>query len=247
MLLRPQQQLMPPNFPFKTFDLHNDNMPLYTILKYQQKTSVANQVTEVYIWHITESEEQLINIVGEDCLKVIHEIPNVKRRLEWLSTQALLGSIRPGFSIKYYPNGKPYLLGLCQEKWYLSISHTGHWLALAISPFPIGIDIEQWSSKPYRISSKFLSANELSLLNESDNPSLYAMNMWTAKEAAFKCFDQIYTKLISDINIAPYPKSSNILIAQGKADSDIGFVSVLPFPKFAMSICTFDPLLPILS
>ena len=34
-------------------------MPLHTVLKYKNETSVTNDVTEVYIWHITENEEDI--------------------------------------------------------------------------------------------------------------------------------------------------------------------------------------------
>lgn len=217
-------------------------MPLYKVLKYKNETSVTNDVTEVYIWHITESEEELKSQVSVEVLAELQDknFKNARRRIEWLATRVLLRSVSVGARIQYYPSGKPYLQNSSGEK-YLSISHTGVWVAMTISSHPIGVDIECWSDRPYRLSHKFLSNEEISSLKTAEDPVHLAMQLWTAKEAAFKCFNQSATHVITHISIHKSEKTEK-LIAEGVGGKDVSFVFQEDFEEFSMSLCTLFPL-----
>ena len=213
-------------------------MPLHTVLKYKNQTSVTNDVTEVYIWHITENEEDITSLVNEDTLSELQDkkFTNARRRIEWLTTRALLYSVYPDAQIRYYPCGKPYLHNAFGEK-CLSISHTDDWVALAISTQPIGIDIERWSDRPFHLAQRFLSHEEMLQLYSDVHPQTLATRLWTAKEAAFKCFDQSTTQVITDIIVHQSAQSQSTLLAQGLGQDDKGLVHQVDFEHFAMSIC----------
>lgn len=50
-------------------------------------------------------------------------------------------------AVAYEPKGKPYI---CHVPWYYNLSHSGDYVALAISDAPVGIDIQQ--KRPYKDS-----------------------------------------------------------------------------------------------
>lgn len=79
------------------------------------------------------------------------------------------------------PSGKPYLPAYL--KLHFSLSHSGNLVVCAISPVPVGIDIEL--PRPLRpgIAARWFSPEEQNLL--ADNPSAF-FELWMAKEAVLK-------------------------------------------------------------
>ncbi len=76
----------------------------------------------------------------------------------------------------YYNNGKPFVVN---EEIFISISHTGKDIVIAISEKEVGIDIEQIKLRNYqKIADKFLK-KKVSSLDE-----FYCE--WTKYEAKFK-------------------------------------------------------------
>ncbi|MGL4781015.1 MAG: 4'-phosphopantetheinyl transferase superfamily protein [Bacteroidales bacterium] len=89
--------------------------------------------------------------------------------------------------IKYTEAGKPFF---SNSNLHISISHTqGCYAAVLISEDPfIGIDIEVPSDRVLRIENKFLSTDEIALINPSSRIETL-MIMWSAKETLFKAID----------------------------------------------------------
>ncbi len=90
-------------------------------------------------------------------------------------------------SINFGTHGKPSLLGV--PHWHIGISHSGDYIAVALSPKPIGIDIERIGSKQYMpIAQRFFSAQEVDYLQnlpiEKQRASFY--QLWTLKESYVK-------------------------------------------------------------
>lgn len=112
-----------------------------------------------------------------------------KRRIERLSIKLLLSQLL-GHSVQLYhkEDGTPYLVG--NDKLQISISHTKGIYALMLSTFPIGMDVERWSDKAWRIKDRFLFKEELQLLHTQLLSCFThkdaATILWSAKEAAFK-------------------------------------------------------------
>jgi phosphopantetheinyl transferase len=213
-------------------------MPLHSVLKYKNITSVTPSVAEVYIWHITEEEEDLISLVSTRDLFEFQKkyITHPRRRIEWLAVRALLHNIYPEAQINYHPNGKPYLK--CpQECPYISISHTHGWVALVLSPSSIGIDIEGWSERPFQLAHRFLSPDEVKLLKSAEHPYNLATQLWTAKEAAFKCFDQTYTRLITDVTIFPSAECLDTFLVYGVGKDDKAQVYKIDLEEFSLALC----------
>lgn len=88
------------------------------------------------------------------------------------------------------PNGQPYLKN-CQLQ--VSISHCGQMVACAVSPMPVGIDIERIRPIDLRITRHTCVPEELDYLQSGqqgvcDEPDVLRrfFEIWTAKEAYFK-------------------------------------------------------------
>lgn len=91
------------------------------------------------------------------------------------------------YPYQHTSTGAPYLAG--EGMPYLSISHTEGYVAIALSiKRPIGIDIERISNQVERVTPRFITEDESSLL-ETLPPREYRLALhilWSAKEAAYK-------------------------------------------------------------
>ena len=174
---------------------------------------------EVVIWHIEESEESLRSLIPP-FLMTLYESPlekmkSQKRRNEWLGARVLLHSVLNIHTpICYRESGSPKV-----ERVHISISHTGKYVALAVSnKHEIGVDIEQYGSKIMRVVDRFIAPSE-SL--KSELTCDYALFLWTVKEAVYK-LDNIGSNLKDEIFVSPI-----ILKDQGSALAEV--------PKTGMS------------
>lgn len=88
------------------------------------------------------------------------------------------------FVFKRNGKSKP-LLDFC----YVSFSHSGDMAVVAVSDFPVGIDIEKARNIKKRSKYRCFCSEENEYVNRSDDPSSAFLWVWTRKEAYFKCAD----------------------------------------------------------
>ena len=99
--------------------------------------------------------------------------------------------------LSHHDDGAPYLSS--HPDIYISISHCIDRCVLAVSPEPVGVDIETARPTLERIASKFLTPAEQA---RGPYPLITLMQLWSAKEAVFKCA-RITTLVVSAIDISP--------------------------------------------
>ncbi|MGL4806456.1 MAG: 4'-phosphopantetheinyl transferase family protein [Bacteroidales bacterium] len=151
---------------------------------------IKNDRYQIGIWKITESEEEFLTSLSKYpnvCCEV-NAFKSHTRKIEFLSVRCLIYELLGHLPvIKYTETGKPYF---AENNLHLSITHTkGNFAAVILSEDPfIGIDIEIPSDRVLRIENKFLSADEISLINPSSRIETL-MIMWSAKETLFKAID----------------------------------------------------------
>ena len=155
-----------------------------------RNTTVQNCI--IAIWEITETLEEL--------LQLFHVISTAnfnaeKRKKEWIASRLLLNEINPNYSISYNAFGAPEL----NNNSYISISHSKGLVAIIISQQQVGIDIEEISEKALRVSSKFVSINNLKALTAEK-----ATLIWCCKEAVFKWHQKGKVDFIADIKLHPF-------------------------------------------
>ncbi|KVV14563.1 4'-phosphopantetheinyl transferase superfamily protein [Flavobacterium sp. TAB 87] len=154
-------------------------MPLY-------KTIAPNENTQLLVWKITESLNEL---KAQVALK-----PNMQLRLDgmkselhqraFLSVRMLLKQLGlTDFNLYYDASGKPHL----DNGKHISITHSNQFAGIIVSDQPTGIDIELQRDKIQRIATKFAD-KEFAYLN-LENTAEYIKQLtviWGAKEAIFK-------------------------------------------------------------
>jgi len=154
------------------------------------------------LWHITETEDELMNnVIG----KVPDEITNDKKRLEWLAGRHLMLALCNHLGLRYFgikkdEFGKPYL-----EKYphHISLSHSYPYVAAQIDhDHPVGIDIEQPREKLLSIAPRILSAKELF---DAGNDLAKHCVYWCAKEAMYKIHGEGGLHFAQHIAVNPFP------------------------------------------
>lgn len=155
-------------------------MPLF-------KTINFSPTTQILVWKITESYEQLFKEVqlNEKSLFRLNGMKSQLHQRAFLSVRKLLQQAGySDFDLHYDESGKPHLL----DKKYVSISHSHEFSTLIISDQKAGIDIEMQRDKIIRIADKFVN-NKDSLRFDDTNTQDYIKKLtikWGAKEAIFK-------------------------------------------------------------
>jgi phosphopantetheinyl transferase len=155
-------------------------MPLF-------KTINVNTSTQILVWKITETSEELFHEVqlNEKSMLRVHGMKSELHQRGFLSVRKLLQEAGYNdFDLYYDESGKPHL----KDGKFISISHSFHFSTIIISNQKAGIDIEMQREKIIRIADKFINRQELNRLQSFDNQD-YIKKLtvkWGAKEAVFK-------------------------------------------------------------
>jgi 4'-phosphopantetheinyl transferase EntD len=143
----------------------------------------------VYLWEITETLEQLIEIpiLTEEERTIVVSFRKQNRKKEILASRALLQQVLPGAHI-HYVNKNPQLTDMDKE---ISITHSDNKVMIQLREKNemCGVDLQEITDKAVKVKSKFLHPSEIRLMEEHLwETSLLCNLFWSAKEAAFKAF-----------------------------------------------------------
>lgn len=94
----------------------------------------------------------------------------------------LSGSAVQDIRLSRTAEGKPVA-----REGFVSIAHSGEWVVCAVSPHPVGVDVERLREIPPRVAARFLSEQERRVLAEADDARRCFWGIWTGKEALAKC------------------------------------------------------------
>jgi 4'-phosphopantetheinyl transferase len=173
-------------------------MPLY-------KTITFNPSTQILVWEITESFEELLSLVNLKP-KTENRLNGMKSEMHqraFLSVRMLLNEAGySDFDLHYDEFGKPYFL----DGKHVSITHSHHFSAIIISDETVGIDIEMQREKILRIADKFVNTTELNRLKSFDLQD-YIKKLtikWGAKEAIFKIRNEKGISFKDHIQVNPF-------------------------------------------
>ena len=173
-------------------------MPLY-------KTIQHNSSTQILIWDITESFEQLnqeVQLNEKNQLR-LNGMKSELHQRAFLSIRKLLALAGySDFDLYYDEFGKPHLI----DYNYISITHSHHFSAIILSNEAVGIDIEMQREKILKIAHKFVNDEELERLQKMDtNDYIKKLTVkWGAKEAIFKIRNEKGISFKDHIQVAPF-------------------------------------------
>ena len=153
---------------------------------------------QLYIWHITESREQLKSLLPYEKRVEAEKYASVTHQKQYLAKQILLQQNALDKQLRYLSSGKPVL----NNGQYISISHSDNFVVIAVSSQPIGIDIEKPNPKLINISSRFKHpVDRLPALTGETVPLQY---LWTAKESIYKLAGISGLNFKNDIRLLSY-------------------------------------------
>lgn len=159
----------------------NIPMPLY-------KTIKESKGITVFIWQITESEEELAVGVAltSNCQQRMGDMKSELHRRGFLSIRHLLEEAGYRDEDLYYDkSGKPHL----RDGNKISITHSHHFTGIIVSKNrDVGIDIEMQREKILRIANKFTPLEEYKTIANADALIRKLTIVWGAKESLFKIY-----------------------------------------------------------
>ena len=154
--------------------------------------------THVYTWQLTETVAQLssgltLSQREQERLTTLH---SEKKQREFLAIRHLLREAQLPTTVLYYTSeGKPQLEGQ-----YISISHSHDFVMIALSPHPIGIDIERCTPRILRLAPRFPPWQAPSDMDELTQIQAYTQ-LWTIKEALYKVTDLPSVHFYEDLQV----------------------------------------------
>jgi phosphopantetheinyl transferase len=163
--------------------------------------TIKNTAIRVAVWHITETEEQLLPDLPVYCFAELQTIKHPQKRKEYIASRLLVSYLVTEqqeffWGIEKNQHNQPFLTHL--KDTCISISHSHNYAACAVyvgqkmgtektSIDKIGIDIEQISDKITHVIDKFLTDKEkLQVGNSLEKLCQY----WCAKEAMYKYYGE---------------------------------------------------------
>lgn len=156
-------------------------MPLY-------KTITVSKGIHVYIWHITETEEELGQgiFLTPHCQQRMDGMKSELHRRGFLSIRHLMASAGYVDQDLYYDDwGKPHLT----DGKNISITHSRQFTGIIVSKDKeVGIDIEKQREKILRIANKFTPLEEYKTIANTDALIRKLTIVWGAKESLFKIY-----------------------------------------------------------
>jgi phosphopantetheinyl transferase len=163
-------------------------------LVYQQD---INRSCALGLWQIAEEEEHFGASV-----KPLRPIAHPRKRLQHLSALYLLQQLSPGFpfgDVRLSPTGRPFVDG---DRAHFSISHSNRFAAAIFSDtFRVGIDVEEYSDRIFRVAHRFVSGPERQLMTSEWPEREQITAMWSVKEALYKWQGQAGLDFLAHIRI----------------------------------------------
>lgn len=180
------------------------------------------------LWHISETADELrsqLKFTPAQTFKV------EARMQQWLASRVLLEEMMAEFGLPHTcqlekrGDGRPIL---SDTNLHVSISHAGHYAAVAISQEAIGLDIEKIGNRIERIRHKFMNDEDLAGLS-NDHDIQWMHTVWSAKEALFKFDERENIDFKDHLHLSKL--SEGLLAAEIRKDNSLTQVQV-PYEFF---------------
>lgn len=164
------------------------------------------------LWEIKEEENYFHKRLVLSPLEEL-ELSKIKgdRRKQWLAGRWLMHIIsKDQERIDWIKDemGKPHING---EGDFISISHSGRWVAAIIHSQMVGIDVQLKDPRLEKISQKYLSQKENAWIPKQSR-NVYLAIIWGAKESVYKAWGKKGISFQRHIDIAPF----NLVAGQGR-------------------------------
>lgn len=146
------------------------------------------RTVDIYLLDAAKLEpvaSQCLLLLTQSRRKAVEQYQNQPARLRSIAAGLLLYQIlgiRDDADLTYNEFGKPFLSAGGPQ---FSLSHAGHYAALAVAPFPVGVDIEPMKEAYPQILCRYFSLEELEWLHQDPGRERF-YTLWTRLESALK-------------------------------------------------------------
>ncbi len=134
-------------------------------------------------------------------------------------------------------NGKPYFEN---NEIYFSLSHSGRYVACAVSNMPIGVDLQTHASNHKQAIEKVLTKNQLDMIRllppAKQKTALY--DFWTLKESIYKCTQE--GTIRTPVEFEFHNAGGRLGITY--QDYNLNYYNILP--NCSLGVCSQAPLSP---
>lgn len=206
-------------------------MPLYKIVK-------VNKDTKVYIWKVTESEQELSKAIDltQYCQNRMLGMKSEMHRRGFLSIRHLMAEA--GYvdaDLRYDEFGKPHL----KDGNKISITHSNNFTGIIVSTKnEVGIDVEMQREKILRIAHKFTPIEEYRTIANTEALIRKLTIVWGSKEALYKIYAQQGLSFIHHINVKDFTFDSAATTADILYHGDLSTYQIR-FMEFEGFTCVY--------
>jgi len=193
-----------------------------------------NDYSDIFLAEITETTDNMIIKFQNKLPDSFYKIKSEIHKKQFLAKLFLFKHLNIEDIIQKNENGKPFLI----DGRYISISHSGKWVAVGISKKPIGIDIEHEREKLEKIASKFIHPNDFGFSKKLNNKKL--LWYWTTKEAVYKLVGEKGLNFKNDIRITLLDinnKTGKVYVKKNNLKIDIIFKKTNDFYLLSIAQC----------
>ncbi|HLO91937.1 MAG TPA: 4'-phosphopantetheinyl transferase superfamily protein [Lentimicrobium sp.] len=136
--------------------------------------------------------------------------------------------------------GKPHPDGL--NGTHFNVSHSGHWVVVAVSTDIVGVDVEHVRKMPEGVAYRYFSEPEKQLLDAADNDAEKAhtfFSLWTLKESFIKAIGKGLTKSLSSFTVIRKDDGNYILLPDPET-KDFHLKSYTFEEGYKLAVCAKD-------
>jgi 4'-phosphopantetheinyl transferase len=170
--------------------------------------------TQIFVWKITESYEQLFNEVAlkDSNLRRLGGMKSQLHQRGFLSVRELLQEAGYNdFDLYYDDFGKPHL----KDGKHISITHSYQFSAIIVSNQRVGIDIELQREKIIKIASKFNDDDHRFLKEDKKEDYIRKLTViWGAKESIFKIRNERGISFKEHIKVRAFEMEDTLAVAE---------------------------------
>lgn len=166
------------------------------------------------VWKIEEDVSFYTAYLGisENQIEDLSNSTHPQKQLEWLASRTCLKFACQEMDIEFLGVLKDEFSNPCLVNHHanISITHAEKFAAISIDlEKPVGLDTEKISSKLERVAKRFLSENEISVLDGTpEQIGVY----WCAKESLYKWYGKKKMSLRDNIYIKPFVNQTDKIV-----------------------------------
>ena len=148
----------------------------------------------------TEYEKIRARFISVGLRRIAHRDENLLGRL--MLDKAMQSLSAGDYTVEYRGNDKPVLIN--GNGLYFNISHSGDYVALALSDREVGCDIQEIRPYSPRVAKRNYCEKETEFIENSDNKDESFIRLWALKESVLKFDGSGIAGGLSNYDFSPY-------------------------------------------